>query len=78
MKRLVLNLIKAYQNTKFFRSEIAKTLFMSDRSCRFEPTCSLYTYQAVEKHGVLKGSFLGVKRILRCHPWSRGGFDPVK
>lgn len=47
-------------------------------SCRFYPTCSEYTLQAVEKYGALSGIFLGVKRILRCHPFSRGGYDPVK
>lgn len=46
-------------------------------SCRFEPTCSVYMYQAIEKKGVLKGLYLGLKRLLRCHPFCRGGFDPV-
>ena len=47
-------------------------------SCRFEPSCSHYTYESVEKHGVLKGSFLGLWRIIRCNPLSKGGYDPVK
>jgi putative membrane protein insertion efficiency factor len=47
------------------------------RSCRFEPTCSEYMYQAVERRGVPKGILLGVKRLLRCHPFCQGGFDPV-
>lgn len=51
---------------------------MTDSVCRFEPTCSKYTYQAVEKYGVIKGLFLGIKRIGRCHPWNKGGFDPLK
>jgi putative membrane protein insertion efficiency factor len=51
---------------------------MLPRSCRFTPSCSLYTLQAVEKYGLLKGSFLGARRILRCHPFSEGGYDPVK
>jgi putative membrane protein insertion efficiency factor len=47
-------------------------------SCRFSPSCSLYTLQAIEKYGLLRGSFMGARRVLRCHPFSEGGFDPVK
>ncbi len=47
-------------------------------ACRFEPTCSEFTRQAVEKYGAFKGSWLGLKRILRCQPFSKGGSDPVK
>lgn len=45
--------------------------------CRFEPTCSVYAMQAVEKYGVLRGVWLGVKRLVRCHPFNPGGWDPV-
>ena len=46
-------------------------------SCRFYPSCSTYAIQAIEMHGVIKGLWLGLRRILRCHPGSAGGFDPV-
>ncbi len=47
-------------------------------SCRYWPTCSQYTLQAIEKHGIVKGGFMGAWRILRCNPWSDGGIDPVR
>ncbi|WP_141400617.1 membrane protein insertion efficiency factor YidD [Magnetospirillum sp. 15-1] len=46
-------------------------------SCRFTPSCSAYAMQAIEEHGPVGGSWLGVKRICRCHPWNDGGYDPV-
>ncbi len=78
MKKLILFLIRFYQRTSFFHNYLFRVLFLSDCVCRFVPTCSQYTYQAVEKYGVLKGLFLGLKRVFRCHPWSRGGLDPLK
>jgi hypothetical protein len=77
MKYILLKLIRLYQHTSFFHAALFKTLFMTDVSCRFKPTCSKYTYEAIEKYGAWKGSLLGVKRIVRCHPWNKGGFDPV-
>ncbi|HXA54274.1 MAG TPA: membrane protein insertion efficiency factor YidD [Solirubrobacteraceae bacterium] len=47
------------------------------RRCRYEPTCSRYAVQALGEYGILRGSALAVWRVLRCNPWSRGGFDPV-
>lgn len=47
------------------------------RMCRFEPTCSAYMYEAIEKRGLIRGLYLGTKRLLRCHPFSAGGVDPV-
>jgi len=69
MKFLVLDFLRLY---KTFLSPFLPT------SCRFTPTCSEYTREAVEKYGALRGTWLGVKRILRCQPFSKGGYDPVK
>jgi putative membrane protein insertion efficiency factor len=68
MKKALIILIKGYQ------------LFVSPllpKSCRFYPTCSAYCIQSLEKYGFLKGSALGIRRILRCHPFNPGGYDPV-
>lgn len=78
MKKIILKFIRFYQRTNFFHLPIFQALFMSDKVCRFRPTCSEYTYQAIEKYGILKGSWLGLGRVLRCHPWSKGGRDPLK
>jgi len=78
MKFIILALIRFYQKTSFFHRQLFRTLFISDSVCRFHPTCSSYTYQAVDKYGVLKGLFLGLKRIIRCHPFAHGGYDPLK
>jgi putative membrane protein insertion efficiency factor len=60
---------------RFYQLTISKSI-PSD-TCRFYPTCSHYTYQAIYKHGVLKGGWLGFTRILRCNPFNPGGVDPV-
>jgi len=47
-------------------------------NCRFVPSCSEYTYRAVEKYGAIRGLIMGIRRIVRCHPWNKGGIDLVK
>lgn len=78
LKTLILKLIKGYKKTSFIHNEIFKTVFLTDRACRYSPTCSDYSYKAVEKYGAIKGGYFGIKRILRCHPWSKSGYDPVR
>ncbi|MBI2028612.1 MAG: membrane protein insertion efficiency factor YidD [Candidatus Levybacteria bacterium] len=78
MKHIVLVFIRFYQKTSFFHKALFRTLFLSDSVCKYQPTCSSYTYQAVEKYGAIRGMRLGLKRIIRCHPWARGGYDPLR
>jgi uncharacterized protein len=59
---------------RFYRKGISPLL---PPSCRFEPTCSAYGIEAIQRHGVAKGGWLTVRRILRCQPFCRGGYDPV-
>ncbi len=69
MKRVLIWLIRLYQR---YLSPIK-----GRSTCIYIPTCSKYALEALEKYGVLKGSYLAIRRILRCHPFARGGFDPV-
>lgn len=69
MKRIVVSLIK------FYRHWVSP---MYTPCCKYRPTCSEYALQAVEKHGAIKGSLMAIWRILRCNPFSKGGYDPVK
>ena len=68
VKKIAIGLIRLYQLT------ISSIL---PPSCRFLPTCSEYTREAISRYGILKGSLLGAQRILRCHPLNPGGYDPV-
>lgn len=68
MKRIGIGLIKLYR----------LAFAWLPQSCRFEPTCSHYAEQAIQKYGLLKGSWMGARRIGRCHPWNPGGYDPVR
>lgn len=76
MKKVFLLLIRFYQKTLSLDKGILGW-FISERSCRFHPTCSEYTYQAIDKFGILKGGWIGIRRIMRCHPWNDGGYDPI-
>ncbi len=68
MTRLMLLVIRAY---RYLLSP------WWGNQCRFDPTCSEYAMQAIEEHGALRGSWLALRRLGKCHPWHRGGFDPV-
>ncbi len=68
MKKIAIMLIKGY---RLFISP------MKPPTCRFMPTCSEYALQAIEKHGTIRGGIMAVRRILRCHPFHPGGYDPV-
>jgi len=68
MGKVLVWLIKIYQ--------YAISPFLGAR-CRFEPSCSAYAVEAIERHGVFRGIKLAVRRVLRCHPWNPGGYDPV-
>ena len=68
MKKFLIFIIRIYRK---FISPIKPP------SCRFYPTCSIYAIQAIEKYGALKGTFMAIKRILKCHPLHPGGYDPV-
>ncbi len=69
MKHLLIGMIR------FYRKYISP---YKPASCRFYPTCSAYALEAIEKKGALKGGFMALKRILKCHPFHEGGYDPVK
>ncbi|MDG1721966.1 MAG: membrane protein insertion efficiency factor YidD [SAR86 cluster bacterium] len=67
-KRFFIKIVKAYQ---YLISPLLGP------SCRFTPTCSEYSLQAIEKYGPIKGSWLSIKRVSRCHPWGKSGSDPL-
>ena len=72
MKKILIKLIELYQK------HISLWLESKNIRCKFYPTCSEYTKQAIEKYGVVKGVGLGIKRIIKCNPFSKGGYDPLK
>ena len=70
MKRILIGMIK------FYRKYLSGLKRYS--TCKYYPTCSQYGMEAIEKYGAFKGSILGIKRILKCNPFSKGGYDPLK
>lgn len=72
MKKIMINIIK------FYKKHISIHFEKNGVKCKFYPTCSEYSMQAYEKYGFLKGSFLSIRRILRCNPFSKGGIDLLK
>ncbi|MCL4360475.1 membrane protein insertion efficiency factor YidD [Patescibacteria group bacterium] len=77
MKRILLYCIRIYQRSLSFDTGVLRYVFGVSGSCRYTPTCSEYTYQAIERYGIIYGLFLGLRRVLRCTPWHKGGSDPV-
>lgn len=75
-KQVVLFLIKLYQKLFSFDHSFWANP-QKFRVCIYYPSCSQYTYEAIEKYGILKGSWLGIKRILRCNGFAKGGYDPI-
>ena len=74
MKALIRILIRGYQ---IFIRPVLKAVAGPNAGCRYSPTCSNYFLEAVERHGAWKGSWIGICRIFRCHPWGGSGYDPV-
>jgi len=77
LRKIVVALIKFYQRTLSFDHGLLK-IFYPHGFCRFTPSCSQYGIEALSKHGLIRGGLMTVWRVLRCNPWNKGGFDPVK
>lgn len=77
IRQLVIFLIKTYQKTLSFDHGLL-SVFYPHGFCRYKPTCSEYAIAAIEKYGIIKGGLMAFWRVLRCNPWSHGGWDPVK
>ena len=71
MKKILIHIIN------FYKKSISPFFYSKGIRCKYYPTCSEYSKQAIEKYGVIKGSFLSIKRFIKCNPFSKGGYDPV-
>lgn len=69
LKIIIINILKIY---KYFLSPFLP------QSCRFFPTCSVYSMEAIQKYGIFKGCYLAIRRLIKCHPFHPGGYDPLK
>lgn len=79
MNKIFIQIINFYQKQLSPDSGFLKKIGFSNKSvCVFYPTCSEYTKKAIQKYGILKGIFLGIKRVLRCHPWQKNHMDLLK
>ena len=67
----------AWLSMRFIRGYQCTLSRVTPASCRFQPSCSQYTYEAIERYGFFRGVWLGLKRLTRCHPFHEGGYDPV-
>lgn len=85
LKKSLLAIIRIYQKTispdRGIHSRVLKNesaIYIASNICRFYPTCSDYAFQAIKKKGLFKGLFMAIRRISRCHPFNKGGYDPVE
>ncbi len=74
----IISLIQMYQKTEKIRIYITHSLHLTPGECKFSPTCSEYSVNAIQKYGSVKGLWLSIKRLACCNPWGKGGYDPVR
>ena len=77
LRLMLISTIKIYRSVFSFDRGVLK-IFSPGGACKFNPTCSEYAIEAIEKHGVIRGGFVSIQRLVRCTPWNPGGNDPVR